>query len=70
MGAELSERPKWNFITQTLSSVVMKFASQLQRTLHYSFGDKKPTADPADAEMMHATFPLFQASRACAARDE
>ena len=60
MGAELTERPKWNFLTQTIASVVMKFASQLVRTLHYSFGDKKPPADAADAELMYATFPLFQ----------
>jgi Protein of unknown function (DUF1769) len=60
MGAELSEKPKWGLVTQTMSSVVMRFASQLVKTLHYSFGDKRAPADAGDAELMHATFPLFQ----------
>ncbi|CAM9853021.1 unnamed protein product [Chrysoparadoxa australica] len=63
MGAELQSRPKWGLITQTLSTVIMKFASTLVKTMHYSFGKQlipKISANEGEVELMHATFPLWR----------
>lgn len=30
------------------------------KSLHYSFGERRPPADPLEAEMPHITFPLYR----------
>ncbi|CAM9676672.1 unnamed protein product [Discosporangium mesarthrocarpum] len=47
-------------VTHTVSKIVMSFAKQLIRSLHYSFGEKKLSGDPLDAEVPHVTFPLYR----------
>ncbi|CAM9517348.1 unnamed protein product, partial [Hapterophycus canaliculatus] len=60
MGGELEERPKQGLVTQTLSKIVMSFAKQMVKSLHYSFGERRPSSDPLDVEKPHVTFPLYR----------
>ncbi|CAM9874990.1 unnamed protein product [Ascophyllum nodosum] len=60
MGGELEERPKQGLVTQTVSKIVMSFAKQMVRSLHYSFGEKRAVSEPLDAQAPHVTFPLYR----------
>eukprot|EP00752_Nemacystus_decipiens_P007824 g6989.t1 len=60
MGGELGERPKQGLVTQTVSKIVMSFAKQMVKSLHYSFGERRAPSDPMDAESPHVTFPLYR----------
>ncbi|CAN0079411.1 unnamed protein product [Pylaiella littoralis] len=60
MGGELGQRPKQGLVTQTVSKIVMSFAKQMVKSLHYSFGERRPPSDPLDVEKPHVTFPLYR----------
>ncbi len=64
MGVELNEKPKWGILTMTLARVVMKFASTIVTSMHYSLGGRTPqsssSTDLLNEEKVHATFPLYR----------
>ncbi len=65
MGVELNDKPKWGILTMTIARVIMKFASTIVKSMHYSLGGRRtPQSSPftriLNEEKVHATFPLYR----------
>ncbi len=65
MGVELNDKPKWGVLTMTIARVIMKFASTIVKSMHYSLDGRRTPQSSSftgilNEEKVHATFPLYR----------